>query len=244
MRLGPSPQDLTRFGSSRVMRGNGLVAKAGSPEGIAREAFLLGEAVALMPLGLPTLVEAGPGWILTEDVGGEPIAPVDVSPLQGLARMHELFEGATGIEHERFRDVFGREQDGLLAEARVSANAAALPEPLASLLADPSPSPMSSPRSRGRSYTGTRGPATCWSAEPKIRVARFDGVGRGTGCVRPRGLALRLAVGGRFDEPRGRARRVLRRSNDAGRSTHVQACGGCSRGSRVPTDASRALDRP
>ena len=139
MRLGPSPQDLTRFGSSRVMRGNGLVAKAGSPEGIAREAFLLGEAVALMPLGLPTLVEAGPGWILTEDVGGEPIAPVDVSPLQGLARMHELFEGATGIEHERFRDVFGREQDGLLAEARVSANAAALPEPLASLLADPSP---------------------------------------------------------------------------------------------------------
>ena len=139
MRLGPSPQDLTRFGSSRVMRGNGLVAKAGSPDGIAREAFLLGEAVALMPLGLPTLVEAGPGWILMEDVGGEPLAPVDVSPLEGLARMHELFQGATGTEHERFRDVFGREQDGLLAEARISANAAALPEPLASLLADPSP---------------------------------------------------------------------------------------------------------
>ena len=139
MRLGPSPQDLTRFGSSRVMRGNGLVAKAGSPEGIAREAFLFGEAVALMPLGLPTLVEAGPGWILMEDVGGEPIDPADVSPLEGLARMHELFEGATGIEHERFRDVFGRERDVLLAEARVSANAAALPEPLASLLADPSP---------------------------------------------------------------------------------------------------------
>jgi hypothetical protein len=139
MRLGPSPQDLTRFGSSRVMRGNGLVAKAGSPDGIARETFLLGEAVALMPLGLPTLVEAGPGWLLMEDVGGEPVAPVDVSPLEGLARMHELFEGATGIEHERFRDVFGRERDGLLAKARISANAAALPEPLASLLADPSP---------------------------------------------------------------------------------------------------------
>jgi hypothetical protein len=139
MRLGPSPQDLTRFGSSRVMRGNGLVAKAGSPEGIAREAFLFGEAVALMPLGLPTIVESGPGWILMEDVGGEPIDSADVSPLAGLARMHELFQGATGIDHERFRDVFGRERDGLLAEARVSANAAALPEPMASLLADPSP---------------------------------------------------------------------------------------------------------
>jgi Ser/Thr protein kinase RdoA (MazF antagonist) len=74
-----------------------------------------------------------------EDVGGEPIDPADVSPLEGLARMHELFEGATGIDHERFRDIFVSERDGLLAEARVSANAAALPEPLASLLADPSP---------------------------------------------------------------------------------------------------------
>ena len=53
--------------------------------------------------------------------------------------MHELFVGATGIEHERFRDVFGREREGLLALARGSANAAALPEPLASLLGDPSP---------------------------------------------------------------------------------------------------------
>jgi len=56
MRLGPSPQDLTRLGSSRVLRGNGLVAKTGSPEGIAREAFLFGEAAALLPVGTPTLV--------------------------------------------------------------------------------------------------------------------------------------------------------------------------------------------
>lgn len=139
MRLGPAPQDLTRLGSSRVMRGNGLVLKGGPPERIAREAFLFGEAAALMPVGLPKLVDGGPGWILMEDVGGEPVPPEDVSPLDGLARMHELFEGATGIEHERFRGVFGRERDELLAEARVSANAAALPEPLASLLADPSP---------------------------------------------------------------------------------------------------------
>jgi hypothetical protein len=139
MRLGSAPQDLTRHGSSRVVRGNGLVAKSGSPERIAREAFLFGEAAVLMPVGVPTLVEAGPGWILMEDAGGEPIPPEDVSPLEGLARVHELFQGATGIEHERFRDVFGREREMLLSEARVSANAAALPEPLASLLRDPSP---------------------------------------------------------------------------------------------------------
>jgi aminoglycoside phosphotransferase (APT) family kinase protein len=139
MRLGPAPQDLTRLGSSRVMRGNGLVAKTGSAERIAREAFLFGEAAALMPVGVPKLVEAGPGWILMDDVGGEPISPEDVSPLEGLARMHQLFEGAAGIEHERFRDVFGREREQLISEARISANVAALPEPLASLLRDPSP---------------------------------------------------------------------------------------------------------
>jgi hypothetical protein len=139
MRLGPAPQDLTRLGSSRVMRGSGLVAKTGDPARIARESFLFGEAAELMPIGLPKLVAAGPGWILMEDAGGEPVSPEDVSPLEGLAEVHQLFEGATGIEHERFRDVFGREREALLSEARVSANAAALPEPLSSLLADPSP---------------------------------------------------------------------------------------------------------
>jgi Phosphotransferase enzyme family len=139
MRLGPSPQDLTRLGSSRVLRGNGLVAKVGPPQEIAREAFLFGEAAALLPVGVPTLVASGPGWILMEEVAGEPAAPDDVAPLDGLAKMHELFVGATGIEHERFRDVLGRERDGSLSLARGSANAAALPEPLASLLDDPSP---------------------------------------------------------------------------------------------------------
>jgi len=139
MRLGPSPQDLTRLGSSRVLRGNGLVAKTGSPEGIAREAFLFGEAAALLPVGTPTLVASGPDWLLMEDIGGEPASPEDVTPLAQLALVHELFVGATGIEHERFSDVFGREREALLALARGSANAAALPEPLAGLLEDPAP---------------------------------------------------------------------------------------------------------
>lgn len=139
MRLGSSPMELTRLGSSRVFRGNDLMAKFGPTERIAREAFLFGEASALMPIGIPGFVDAGPGWILTRDPGGEPVDPNDVSPLSGLALVHELFQDATGIEHERFRDVFGRERERLLTAARGSAIAESLPEPLASLLVDPSP---------------------------------------------------------------------------------------------------------
>ena len=136
-RLGPAPEELTRLGPSRVLRGNGLVAKFGSEERAAREALLFGQASALLPVDVPTLVDSGPGWILMEDVGGQPAEADDVRGLQRLAPMHELFEGATGIDDERFRDVFGREADGLLADAR--AHAPSLPEPLVSLLADPSP---------------------------------------------------------------------------------------------------------
>ena len=138
-RLGSSPKDLSGAGPCRVLRGNDLVAKLGPEDRIAREAFLLGEASALIPVDLPVLVDSGPGWILMEDAGDRPAASDDVRPMARLAPMHELFVGATGIEHERFRDVFGRERDALLGEARASAAAATLPPPLASTLADPTP---------------------------------------------------------------------------------------------------------
>lgn len=136
-RLGASPKDLSGAGPCRVLRGNDLVAKSGPADRIAREAFLLGEASALMPVDLPELVDSGPGWLLMEDAGDRAAASDDVRPLARLAPMHELFVDAAGIDHERFRDVFGRERDALLGAARVSAAAASLPEPLASLLDDP-----------------------------------------------------------------------------------------------------------
>jgi aminoglycoside phosphotransferase (APT) family kinase protein len=137
-RLGPAPEELTRFGSSRVLRGNGLVAKFGPEERLAREAFLFGDARALLPVEVPVLVAHGPGWILMEAAGGEVGSAADVAPLARLAPVHELFDGSTGIEDPRFRDIFGRERDGLLAAARAEAPAG-MPEPLASLLDDPSP---------------------------------------------------------------------------------------------------------
>lgn len=61
LRLGPSPLELTRLGASRVFRGNDVLAKFGPEDRIAREAFLFGEASALMPIGVPVLVNSGPG---------------------------------------------------------------------------------------------------------------------------------------------------------------------------------------
>ncbi len=244
MRLGPSPQDLTRLGSSRVLRGNGLVAKTGSPEGIAREAFLFGEAAALLPVGVPTLVASGPGWIPTEDVGGEPAAPDDVTPLAALAQMHELFVGATGIEHERFRDVFGREREGLLALARGSANAAALPEPLASLLDDPSPLDTfvdAEPRTlvHGDAWPGnvlTRGKDIVW----------LDWTESGAG---PAAFDLSLWLYGSAWTPGSTSPEGALGAYLAARTTKVEPLGFRARGGRlrdpgVPDDAARAPHRP
>ena len=129
---------------------------------MAREAFLFGEAAALLRVNVPTLVDAGPGWILMEDVGGEPAAPDDVAPLEHLAPMHELFIGATGIEHERFR----RRRSAVSVKGS-SRRRVGLRTPPRS----PSRShrcwtirrrwTRSSPRSRGRSCTVTRGRGTC-----------------------------------------------------------------------------------
>ena len=221
MRLGPTPTELTRVGSSRILRGNDLLAKFGPEERIAREAFLFGEASALMPVGVPAFVDAGTGWILMQDPGAEPAAPNDVSPLAGLATMHELFQGATGIEHERFRDVFGREREGLLASARGSSVADALPQPLASLLADPSPL-LSIVDAEPRTLVhGDAGPGNIVARGPDDFVwlnwedagagpAAFDlavwlyGSSRATGSISPEGaLGAYLAARTTPIEPRG-----------------------------------------
>ena len=171
-----------------------------------------------------------------EDVGGEPAAPDDVSPLVQLAPMHELFVGATGIEHERFRDVFGREREGLFALARGSANAAALPEPLASLLDDPSPLDETFVDAEPRTLVhGDAWPGNVLDAREGLRVARLDGVRRRTCRVRPLAVALRLRVGAGFDEPRGSARRLLGGPHDerwspsgsSARWTRARSWGSC-----------------
>jgi hypothetical protein len=65
-RLGPAPRQLSRPGSSRVLQGKGLVLKVGPRERAARERFVLRELGTRLPLGLPALVDAGPGWLLLQ----------------------------------------------------------------------------------------------------------------------------------------------------------------------------------
>ncbi len=101
MRLGPSPQDLTRRGLVPCPAGQRPGRQGRFPRGDAREAFLFGEAAALLPVDVPDARRVRAGLDTDGRHGfGEPAAPDDVTPLEELAPTHELFVGATGIEHD------------------------------------------------------------------------------------------------------------------------------------------------
>ncbi len=95
-RLGESPRELTRFGSSRVLAGGNLVLKVGPPDRATREAFVLGEVGLSGLLGIPSLIDAGDGWLLLRAVDvAEPSDSVrwHAGALADLARLHETFAG-------------------------------------------------------------------------------------------------------------------------------------------------------
>src|SRR5947209_8532570 len=103
-RLGPRPDDLGRLGSSRVLRGNGLILKEGAPDGASREALAIGLVSACGLVNVPRFVDAGPGWVLLEAVEGRPWRS-SPAPLAALASMHARFEEAPELEDSRLRDV-------------------------------------------------------------------------------------------------------------------------------------------
>jgi hypothetical protein len=127
--LGPSPVELSRKGSSRVLQGNGLVLKIGPADRAAREALLLGELD--LPLQTPALVDSGDGWLLLRAVEN---AEASDLALPDLARLHEAFMAAPVLRDQRLRDVTGRELPALLKRA----DALEAPEPFHGLIVDPS----------------------------------------------------------------------------------------------------------
>lgn len=133
--LGPAPDDLSRLGSSRVLRGNGAVLKAGPADRAAREAFVLAQASRL-PLPVPTLLEAGEGWILLEEVAEVSGSRRD-GTLADLARLHETLADDEMLNDSRLRDVTGAELPGLHARSVRLAEELELPDPLRTLAAGP-----------------------------------------------------------------------------------------------------------
>ena len=140
-RLGSSPRELTRLGSGRVLHGNDLVLKTAPPVRAAREAFVLQELAGSLPLKLPSVVDAGPGWLLLRAVKViEPRHRVvwRDQALSDLARLHDAHIESPSLGDRRLRDVTGRELPALLERGAELAQID-LPEPLRLLIAEPAP---------------------------------------------------------------------------------------------------------
>ena len=94
--LGAPPYvELGGAGPCRVVSGDGLVAKIGPPDVVAREAAMLARP---LPLSAPVLVDAGPGWLVmtAEPDDGRPWSEDELAAaLADLARLHDEFEGGT-----------------------------------------------------------------------------------------------------------------------------------------------------
>jgi hypothetical protein len=141
-RLGPAPRDLSRLGYARVLEGNGLVLKAGPADPTAREAFVLGELSGTLPLTVPSVLEAGPSWLLLRRVDilepGHPEA-WRAGALAELAGLHDLFVDAPILVDERLRDLTSREFPALLEVSVEFGDALDLPDPLRRLAVNPAP---------------------------------------------------------------------------------------------------------
>lgn len=153
-RLGGGSVELTRLGASRVLRGAGCVVKVGPPRRIARETYVLRDLRGRLPLAVPEVLDAGDGWMVLADLGpDDPPADWSPAPIRDLAAMHLAFAGDPAVDHAALADPFGAagagagaeagDGDGVGAEAGDGVGAgvtgAELPEPLATLRADPSP---------------------------------------------------------------------------------------------------------
>ena len=139
-RLGVSPAAAGRFGSARVLLGNGLVLKAGPEDRMAREAFVLGD-LRRLPVRVPRLVDAGEGWLLLEAVqvaDGDGTTWRDAA-LADLACLHESIAEKLVLDDPRLRSVIAAELARLTEHAVALADELELPAPLRVLVGDLDP---------------------------------------------------------------------------------------------------------
>ena len=122
-----------------MVSGGGLVAKVGPAEVVAREAALLDTH---LPLIVPMLVDAGPGWLVMTAEADEdgPWTDDDLrAALSDLARLHDEVQlfSLDGADVLLRRPFSADGVDALLAPVRQLS--VALPDVLADLLDDPTP---------------------------------------------------------------------------------------------------------
>jgi hypothetical protein len=139
--LGAFPVEHTGAGACRVFSGDGLVAKLGPPDIVAREAAVLSTS---LPVSKPVLVDAGPGWLVmtAEADDGGPWSEEQLgAAVADLARLHDAFGGGAvsstpSLSGAPLRRPFSSEgADELLDPSRRLGFP--LPAPLARMLADP-----------------------------------------------------------------------------------------------------------
>jgi len=143
-RIGSSPRELSRLGSSRVLAGNNLILKVGPSDRSAREAFVLNHLGNSRQLAVPSLVDAGSGWLLLRAI--DVVQPRDPArwrarAVADLAGLHEAFAGVavTVTNDMRLRDITGRELPVLAERCAGLAARLGVPEPLRVLAADLAP---------------------------------------------------------------------------------------------------------
>ncbi len=137
--LGNDPDQIPDTTDSKVLRGNGNVAKLFSPELAERERSVLELAAGGFPVRVPKLVDSGISWVVTREV------PHDTGPwsdndleqaLRELGRLHEAFTGGDVLQESWLRRPLDQDLDLLLSAARTTDS---LLEPkLKDLLRDPS----------------------------------------------------------------------------------------------------------
>lgn len=138
--VGDDPIEVDGPGDPRTFVGNGYVAKIGSPEVIERERMLLTQALGPLPMNLPHLIDWDIAWLVHEEIEDSRTEWTEdelSESLGQLAELHDRFEEAQAIDAPVLRRPLGRDLNELLADARSSGWV--LPEPLAELLASPSP---------------------------------------------------------------------------------------------------------
>lgn len=138
--VGDDPDVLWESPEVVVYAGSGYQAHVGPPDSVARERLvLLRELAGEIPLALPQVLDWDITWTVVED-----LRPTDawsdedvMAAVAELSRLHEKFELSDDLTIPLLRRPFDRDCDEVLAPARESGWE--LPEPLAELLADPSP---------------------------------------------------------------------------------------------------------